>query len=85
MPGFSPQAITALVEAAAGGTFSSSSPSPAKYRSGSEVAMLVGNCGIDRSRLRSPPPPPDGLNHGLRVDVIEISRRGGDVRVAELA
>lgn len=47
MPGFSPQSITALVEAATGGAPNSSSPSPAKYRRGTEIEMLLGNCGID--------------------------------------
>lgn len=47
MPGLSPQAITALVEAATGGSPNSSSPSPAKYRRGPEITMLLGNCGID--------------------------------------
>ena len=47
MPGFSPQAITALVEAATGGSSGSSSPSPAKYRSGPQIEMFLGNCGID--------------------------------------
>lgn len=47
MPGFSPQSITALVEAATGGTPNSSSSSPAKYRRGTEIEMLLGNSGID--------------------------------------
>lgn len=47
MPGFSPQSISALVEAATGGAPNSSSPSPAKYRRGTEIEMLLGNCGID--------------------------------------
>lgn len=47
MPGFSPPAITALVEATTGGSSGSSSPSPAKYRSGPQIEMFLGNCGID--------------------------------------
>lgn len=47
MPALSPQAITALVEASTGGSFGDSSASPARYRSGPKVEMLLGNCGIN--------------------------------------
>jgi hypothetical protein len=47
MPRFSPQAIAALVEAATGGAAYSEAPGLAKYRSGPQIEMLLGNCGIE--------------------------------------